>query len=64
MNRNVISLKLIIFFCFFFVHLNRGVLCKAKELGVRTIGLCVVSCNQRNFPPDLGAHIALSKLMI
>lgn len=37
-------------------------LSKAKELGLQTIGLCTVSdVSQRNFPSDLGAHIALSK---
>lgn len=39
----------------------RNVLSKAKELGVRTIGLCTISVAERNFPRDLGAHIALSK---
>lgn len=38
-----------------------SVLQKAKELGFQTIGLCTISCSQRNFPSDLGAHIALSK---
>lgn len=39
----------------------RNVLFKAKELGLQTIGLCTISVSQRNFPSDLGAHIALSK---
>lgn len=37
----------------------RNVLCKAKELGLQTIGICTISVPQRNFPSDLGAHIAL-----
>lgn len=41
----------------------RNVLCKAKELGLQTIGLCTIS-SQANFPPPLGAHIALSKEFI
>lgn len=39
----------------------RNVLFKAKELGLRTIGLCTISSVQKNFPSELGAHIALSK---
>lgn len=39
----------------------RNVLNKAKELGLHTIGLCTLSVPQRNFPSDIGAHIALSK---
>ena len=38
----------------------RNVLYKAKELGLKTIGLCTISSVQKNFPSDLGAHIALS----
>jgi hypothetical protein len=38
------------------------VLSKAKELGLQTIGLCTISVPERNFPSDLGAHIALSKI--
>lgn len=38
----------------------RNVLNKAKELGLQTIGLCTLSVPQRNFPSDIGAHIALS----
>lgn len=41
----------------------RNVLNKAKELGLHTIGLCTLSVPQRNFPSDIGAHIALSKLL-
>jgi O-acetyl-ADP-ribose deacetylase (regulator of RNase III) len=39
----------------------RNVLNKTKELGLHTIGLCTLSVPQRNFPTDIGAHIALSK---
>lgn len=39
----------------------RNILCKAKEVGIKSIAVCVVSTVQRNFPPDIGAHIALSK---
>lgn len=39
----------------------RNVLNKAKELGLHTIGLCTLSVPQRNYPSDIGAHIALSK---
>lgn len=38
----------------------RNVLLKARELKVRTLGLCVVNSVRRNYPPDEGAHIALS----
>lgn len=38
----------------------RNVLSKAKELGLQTIGLCTLSVPQRNYPSDVGAHIALS----
>ncbi|XP_030369048.1 protein GDAP2 homolog isoform X1 [Scaptodrosophila lebanonensis] len=37
----------------------RNVLCKAKELNLRTIAVCNVSGNQRSFPADVAAHIAL-----
>ncbi|KAL7047161.1 hypothetical protein ACKWTF_002811 [Chironomus riparius] len=37
----------------------RNVLNKAKELGLQTIGLCTLSVPPRNFPSDIGAHIAL-----
>lgn len=43
------------------VFAYRNVLCKAKEVGIKSIAVCVVSTVQRNFPPDIGAHIALSK---
>lgn len=42
----------------------RNVLNKAKELGLQTIGICTLSVPQRNFPSDIGAHIALSKSWI
>lgn len=41
----------------------RNVLSKAKELGLQTIGICTLSVPQRNFPSDIGAHIALSKFV-
>ncbi|XP_061391301.1 protein GDAP2 homolog isoform X1 [Musca vetustissima] len=37
----------------------RNVLCKAKELNLRTIAVCNISTNQKSFPADLAAHIAL-----
>ncbi|XP_034476853.1 protein GDAP2 homolog isoform X1 [Drosophila innubila] len=37
----------------------RNVLCKAKELNLRTIAVCNVSSNQKSFPADVAAHIAL-----
>lgn len=37
----------------------RNVLCKAKELNLRTIAVCNVSGNQKTFPADIAAHIAL-----
>ncbi|XP_059615671.1 protein GDAP2 homolog isoform X1 [Phlebotomus argentipes] len=37
----------------------RNVLHKAHEYGLKTVALCVIYSAQRNFPPDLGAHIAL-----
>uniref|UniRef100_A0A1B0B5X7 Macro domain-containing protein n=1 Tax=Glossina palpalis gambiensis TaxID=67801 RepID=A0A1B0B5X7_9MUSC len=37
----------------------RNVLCKAKELNLKTIAVCNVSTNQKSFPADLAAHIAL-----
>ncbi|XP_037905992.1 protein GDAP2 homolog isoform X1 [Hermetia illucens] len=40
----------------------RNVLCKAKDLNLKTIALCIISATQRNFPPDLEAHIALRTL--
>lgn len=40
-------------------HRSRNVLHKAHEFGLKTIALCVIYSAQRNFPPDLGAHIAL-----
>lgn len=39
----------------------RNILCKGRELGVKTLAVCVVSTVQKNFPPDIGAHIALRK---
>lgn len=39
----------------------RNVLQKARELGLRTIALPVINSVRRNYPPDAGAHIALSK---
>lgn len=38
----------------------RNVLQKAKELGLREIALPVINSVRRNYPPDAGAHIALS----
>lgn len=40
---------------------NRNILCKSRELGAKTLAVCVVSTVQKNFPPDIGAHIALRK---
>ncbi|KAJ8942517.1 hypothetical protein NQ318_007246, partial [Aromia moschata] len=37
----------------------RSVLQKAKEMGLHSIALSVVNSVKRNFPPDVGAHIAL-----
>ncbi|XP_065370624.1 protein GDAP2 homolog isoform X1 [Calliphora vicina] len=37
----------------------RNVLCKAKELNLKTISVCNISTNQKSFPADLAAHIAL-----
>ncbi|XP_045446728.1 protein GDAP2 homolog [Melitaea cinxia] len=31
----------------------------AREMGVRTLALCVISTPRKNFPPDLAAHVAL-----
>lgn len=42
---------------------SRNVLQKARELGLRTIALPVINSVRRNYPPDAGAHIALSKNM-
>lgn len=39
----------------------RNILAKSRELGVKTLAVCVVSTVQKNFPPDIGAHIALRK---
>lgn len=39
----------------------RNILCKSRELGAKTLAVCVVSTVQKNFPPDIGAHIALRK---
>lgn len=39
----------------------RNVLQKARELGLRTIALPVINSVRRNYPPDAGAHIALSE---
>ncbi|XP_037941778.1 protein GDAP2 homolog [Teleopsis dalmanni] len=38
---------------------ERNVLCKAKELNLRTIALCNIVTSQQSFPADLAAHIAL-----
>lgn len=43
------------------MFLYRNVLQKARELGLRTIALPVINSVRRNYPPDAGAHIALSK---
>lgn len=51
--------KTSIFISILFFHF-RNVLCKGRELGVKSIGVCIVSTVQKNFPPDIGAHIALS----
>jgi len=40
---------------------HRNVLQKAREMGLRTIALSVINSVRRNYPPDAGAHIALSK---
>lgn len=37
----------------------RNVLCKAHELGARSLALCALSPPHKNFPPDLAAHVAL-----
>ncbi|XP_068145304.1 protein GDAP2 homolog isoform X2 [Drosophila tropicalis] len=37
----------------------RNVLCKAKELNLRTISICNISANQKSFPADVASHIAL-----
>ncbi|CAB3260780.1 unnamed protein product [Arctia plantaginis] len=37
----------------------RNVVCKAQELGARSLALCALSAPHRNFPPDLAAHVAL-----
>lgn len=47
-----------------FLLISRNILCKAKEVGFKSIAVCVVSTVQRNFPPDIGAHIALSNEII
>lgn len=44
-----------------FMFLYRNVLQKARELGLRTIALPVINSVRRNYPPDAGAHIALSE---
>ncbi|XP_031640596.1 protein GDAP2 homolog isoform X4 [Contarinia nasturtii] len=37
----------------------RNILSKSRELGAKSLAICVVSTVQKNFPPDIGAHIAL-----
>ncbi|CAH0605693.1 unnamed protein product [Chrysodeixis includens] len=37
----------------------RNVLCKASEIGARSLALCVISAPHKQFPPDLAAHVAL-----
>lgn len=37
----------------------RNVLQKTKELGLHSLGLCVINSVKRNYPPNEGAHIAL-----
>ncbi|XP_045460962.1 protein GDAP2 homolog isoform X2 [Harmonia axyridis] len=37
----------------------RNVLQKTKELGLHSLGLCVINSVRRNYPPNEGAHIAL-----
>lgn len=44
-----------------FTFSYRNVLQKARELGLRTVALPVINSVRRNYPPDAGAHIALSK---
>lgn len=44
-----------------FLFASRNILSKSRELGAKTLAICVVSTVQKNFPPDIGAHIALRK---
>ncbi|KAF9406600.1 hypothetical protein HW555_013086, partial [Spodoptera exigua] len=37
----------------------RNVLCKATEIGARSLALCLISGTRTQFPPDLAAHVAL-----
>ncbi|GLG96558.1 Protein mono-ADP-ribosyltransferase PARP14 [Gryllus bimaculatus] len=39
----------------------RNVLQRACELNLSSVALCVINSVRRNFPPDEGAHIAISK---
>lgn len=39
--------------------ISRNILQKAKELGVRSVAVPVISCVKKNYPPDEGAHVAL-----
>ncbi|CAH2105908.1 unnamed protein product [Euphydryas editha] len=40
----------------------KNVLHAARELGARSLALCVVSAPRTNFPPDLAAHLALRSI--
>lgn len=55
---SVVTLYIYLLSCRF---VYRNVLQKARELGLRTIALPVINSVRRNYPPDAGAHIALSK---
>jgi hypothetical protein len=46
------------------IIISRNVLQKACELNLSTVALCVINSVRRNFPPDEGAHIALSMYFI
>lgn len=39
----------------------RNVMQKTCEMGLHSLALCVINSVKRNYPPDEGAHIALSK---
>lgn len=51
-------MEIIIIFSFWFF---RSVLHKSRELGLHSIALPVINSVQKNYPPDQGAHVALSK---
>lgn len=45
----------------FSLYFYRNVLQKCCEMNLRSVSFCVINSVKRNYPPEEGAHIALSK---